>query len=384
MVHFLLAIIYAAFISLGLPDGLLGAAWPSIYPQLDVPVSYSGIIYLIICIGTVISSLYSDRLTRWLGTGLITAISVAMTAFALLGFSFANSFWVLCLWAIPYGLGAGSVDASLNNYVALHYESRHMSWLHGMWGIGASIGPYIISAVLAGGAHWSWGYWYVGLIQIAMAAVLFLTLPHWKKSAVLQTDNTPPKKLRQVLSLPGTKAILLAFFSYSALEQTICLWSASFLHLRWQMTPEEAAGLASMFYLGITLGRFLSGFATLKLNDTAMIRLGFAILCCGILLILLPLGGYFAVVGILLIGFGCAPIYPCIIHSTPIHFGPENSQAMVGMQMACAYSANCVIPPLFGLIAQHWSVSLFPVYLLVFLLLMATMHEVTCRKTAAA
>ena len=382
MFHVLLAIIYIAFISLGLPDGLLGAAWPTIYPDWGVPVSYSGIIFFIICLGTIVSSLQSDRLTRKLGAGLVTAISTGMTAIALLGFAFSNSFWMLCLWAIPYGLGAGSVDASLNNYVAIHYESRHMSWLHCMWGVGASIGPYIMSAVLTGGQHWGNGYLYVGLLQVVLAAGLFCTLPMWKKTAAEAATDAPPMKLRQVLALPGAKSIMLAFFCYCALEQTVCLWSASFLTLRWEMSAETAAGWASMFYLGITAGRFLSGFVTMKLNDTQMIRLGCGILAAGVVLVLLPLGQLFAVVGLMLIGLGCAPIYPCIIHSTPAHFGIENSQAMVGVQMASAYMGNCVMPPLFGLIAGNISISLFPAYLLAILLLMAWMHEVTCKKTA--
>ena len=382
MFHVLLAIIYIAFISLGLPDGLLGAAWPTIYPDWGVPVSYSGIIFFIICLGTIVSSLQSDRLTRKLGAGLVTAISTGMTAIALLGFAFSNSFWMLCLWAIPYGLGAGSVDASLNNYVAIHYESRHMSWLHCMWGVGASIGPYIMSAVLIGGQHWGNGYLYVGLLQVVLAAGLFCTLPMWKKTAAEAATDAPPMKLRQVLALPGAKSIMLAFFCYCALEQTVCLWSASFLTLRWEMSAETAAGWASMFYLGITAGRFLSGFVTMKLNDTQMIRLGCGILAAGVVLVLLPLGQLFAVVGLMLIGLGCAPIYPCIIHSTPAHFGIENSQAMVGVQMASAYMGNCVMPPLFGLIAGNISISLFPAYLLAILLLMAWMHEVTCKKTA--
>lgn len=379
MIHILLIVIYFSFISLGLPDGLLGAGWPSMYPQFDVPISWSGIIFFIICAGTVVSSLLSDRLTHRFGTGRITAFSVCMTAVALFGFSASSAFWQLCLWAIPYGLGAGSVDASLNNYVAVHYESRHMSWLHAMWGLGASIGPYIMSAVLTGGQIWNRGYFYVGLIQLVMTAVLICALPRWKQTAA-ESTSAPPRKLRQVIALPGAKPIMLAFFCYCALEQTVCLWSASYLHLHRSLSADAAAGWASLFYIGITAGRFLSGFVTLKLNDTQMIRLGCGILGTGILLVLLPLHYGFALVGIVLIGLGCAPIYPCIIHSTPAHFGIENSQAMVGVQMACAYLGNCIMPPLFGLLATHISISVFPVYLLVILVIMTAMHEQTCRK----
>lgn len=380
MVHLLLVIIYISFVSLGLPDGLLGAGWPTMYPQFDVPVSYSGIIFLIICLGTVVSSLQSDRVIRRLGTGKMTACSVGMTAAALFGFSFSNAFWQLCVWAIPYGLGAGGVDAALNNYVAVHYKSRHMSWLHGMWGLGASIGPYIMSAVLTGGQVWNKGYLYVGIIQMTLAAGLLLTLPLWKKPVQEQSVTTAPLKLPQIFAIPGAKEILIAFFCYCALEQTVCLWSASYLNLHLRIHPETAAAWSSLFYLGITSGRFISGFVTFKLNDTQMIRLGFAILALGVALVLLPLGIDFTLAGLVLIGLGCAPIYPCIIHSTPEHFGIENSQAMVGVQMASAYLGNCVMPPLFGLIANHVNIGLFPVYLLLILAVMVGMHEITCRK----
>jgi fucose permease len=222
----------------------------------------------------------------------------------------------------------------------------------------------------------------VGLIQIVLSAGLFFTLPLWKKPAAEIANDAPPMKLKQVLALPGAKSIMLAFFCYCALEQTVCLWSASFLTLRWEMSAEMAAGWASMFYLGITAGRFLSGFVTMKLNDTQMIRLGCGILGIGVIMVLLPLGQWFAVIGLMLVGLGCAPIYPCIIHSTPAHFGVENSQAMVGVQMASAYLGSCLMPPLFGLIAENISIALFPTYLLAIALLMAWMHEVTCKKAA--
>ena len=382
MIHLLLAIIYASFISLGLPDGLLGAGWPTMYPQFQVPVSYSGIIFLIICVGTVVSSLQSDRLTRRFGTGKVTAFSVGLTALALLGFSVSNAFWQVCLIAIPYGLGAGSVDASLNNYVALHYKSRHMSWLHCMWGVGASIGPYIMGAVLTGGQVWNRGYLYVGIIQLALSMGLFFTLPLWKKPATEQISAAAPLKLGQVLAIPGAKSIMTAFFCYCALEQTVCLWSASYLNLHLRIDPEIAASWSSLFYLGITAGRFISGFVTIKLHDNQMIYLGFGILALGVLLVLLPLGQIFALAGLLLIGLGCAPIYPCIIHSTPAHFGAENSQAMVGVQMASAYLGSCIMPPLFGLIANHLNIGLFPLYLLAILAIMVGMYRLSCNKTA--
>lgn len=373
MIQLLLAVIYLSFISLGLPDGLLGAAWPTMYRELEVPVSYAGIIATIICLGTVVSSLLSDRLTHKLGVGKITVISVTMTAAALLGFSFSNSFWMLCLCAVPYGLGAGSVDAALNNYVALHYSSRHMSWLHCMWGIGASVGPYMMGKLLTGGEHWSQGYLYIGIAQILLSAVLLLSLPFWKRSA--QVDNAKPLPLKKVLIIPGAKQVMLSFFCYSAVEQTAALWSASYLTLHVGFSPDLSATLGSLFFLGITVGRAISGFVTIKFNDTTMIRLGFGIIAIGIVLLLLPMSQIVSMIGLLMIGFGCAPIYPCMMHSTPAHFGAERSQALMGIQTASAYVGTALMPPLFGLIADHISIGLMSVYLLVMLTLMMTSHQ---------
>ena len=387
MVHLLLVIIYLAFISLGLPDALLGAAWPSMYPQFDVPVSYAGIISMIIALGTVVSSLQSDRLTKKLGTGKVTALSVLMTAMALFGFAASHSFGMLCLWAIPYGLGAGSVDASLNNYVALHYESRHMSWLHCMWGIGASAGPYIMGYALTAGWGWNSGYHIIAVLQIVLTAILLCSLPLWKQrpAEVLQDGKVQPAKalsIREVLQLAGAREILVCFFCYCALEQTTGLWASSYLTLHKGVSADTAASFASMFYLGITVGRALSGFLTMKLNDVQMIRLGEVIIGIGVLVMLLPFGQSLSLAGLILIGLGCAPVYPCVIHSTPAHFGADKSQAIIGIQMACAYVGTCLMPPVFGLIANHITVALLPVYLLIILVLMVIMHELLCKKTA--
>lgn len=387
MVHLLLAIIYLAFISLGLPDALLGAAWPSMYPQFDVPVSYAGIISMIIALGTVVSSLQSDRLTKKLGTGKVTALSVLMTAMALFGFATSHSFGMLCLWAIPYGLGAGSVDASLNNYVALHYESRHMSWLHCMWGVGASAGPYIMGYVLTAGWGWNSGYHIIAVLQIVLTAILLCSLPLWKQrpAEVLQdgkVQNVKALSIREVLQLAGAREILVCFFCYCALEQTTGLWASSYLTLHKGVSADTAASFASMFYLGITVGRALSGFLTMKLNDVQMIRLGEVIIGIGVLVMLLPFGQSLSLTGLILIGLGCAPVYPCVIHSTPAHFGADKSQAIIGIQMACAYVGTCLMPPVFGLIANHITVALLPVYLLIILVLMVIMHELLCKKTA--
>ena len=380
MFQLLLIIIYLSFISLGLPDSLLGSAWPTMYPQLEVPVSYAGIISMIIAVGTVVSSLQSDRLTRRFGTGKVTAFSVATTAAALLGFSVSSRFWQLCLCAIPYGLGAGSVDASLNNYVALHYKSKHMSWLHCMWGVGASAGPYIMGFVMTRGGSWNGGYRSIALIQIVLTAILFCSLPLWKGRPQVTDEaghevEAKPLSIKEVLKIRGVKEVLICFFCYCALEQTTGLWASSYLTLHKGVPAETAAGFASMFFLGITIGRALSGFLTMKLSDVQMIRLGQGLIGCGIVIILLPLSAAVSLVGFVVIGLGCAPVYPCIIHSTPAHFGADRSQAIIGIQMACAYVGTCLMPPLFGLLANHLGVALLPGYLIVILALMVTMHE---------
>lgn len=377
MLHLLLAVIYISFISLGLPDALLGSAWPSMYGEFHVPVSYAGVISMVIAVGTIISSLQSDRLTRKLGAGKVTAISVGMTAAAIFGFSVSHSFWMLCLWAVPYGLGAGSVDAALNNYVALHFASRHMSWLHCMWGVGASLGPYIMGYALTGGGGWNMGYRYIALLQIALTVVLFLSLPLWKSSTQDETETEagPALSLGQILHIPGAKSVMVTFFCYCALEQTTGLWASSYLVLQKGVPAETAASFASLFFIGITAGRALSGFLTMKLNDGQMVRLGQGIIAVGIIAFLLPLGEYTALTGLILIGLGCAPIYPSIIHATPDHFGADKSQAIIGVQMASAYVGTCLMPPLFGLIANHITVSLFPFYLFAILIVMVLMHE---------
>ena len=377
MVHLLLGVIYLSFVSLGLPDALLGAAWPIMYGQFGVPVSYAGVISMIIAAGTILSSLQSDRLTRKLGAGRVTAISVAMTAAAIFGFSLSRSFWTLCLWAVPYGLGAGSVDAALNNYVALHFASRHMSWLHCMWGVGASLGPYIIGYALTSGGDWNAGYRYIALLQAILTLVLFVSLPLWKTSSADSEDAAPPPVLTlgQILRIPGVKAVTVTFFCYCALEQTAGLWASSYLVLQKGVPADRAAGFAGLFYIGITVGRGISGFLTIKLRNAQMIRLGLGIIALGLAAFLLPLGESAALAGLILVGLGCAPVYPCIIHSTPAHFGAGRSQAIIGVQMASAYVGTCLMPPLFGLMANHITVALFPFYLLALLLLMAFTHE---------
>lgn len=392
MFQLLLAVIYLSFISLGLPDSLLGSAWPTIYPEFDVPISYAGIVSMIISAGTIISSLQSDRLTKKFGPGKVTAFSVLTTAIALFGFSTASSYWMLVVWAIPYGLGAGGVDASLNNYVALHYESKHMSWLHCMWGVGTSVSPYIMTYAIASAKDWHMGYRYISIIQIVLTVIIMFSLPLWKNadtessidsaSNIADTDNgganvadTKILSLKEILQIRGAKSIMLVMFGYCALETTAGLWASSFLVLHHGVDAETAASFASLFYIGITVGRGISGFITMKLSDNKMIRLGLSIIGVGIVLMVLPFGHWSALIGLIIVGLGCAPVYPCVIHSTPVNFGPEKSQAVVGVQMASAYVGSMCAPAVFGLIANHISIELFPFYLLLMMTLMFVMHS---------
>lgn len=384
MFSFLLAIIYLAFISLGLPDSLLGSGWPAMYDSLGVPISFAGIISMIIAGCTIISSLLSDRVTARFGAGGVTAVSVLMTAVALFGFSVSNSFWLLCLFAIPYGLGAGSVDAALNNYVALHYSSRHMSWLHCFWGVGVSLSPYIMGACLANGQGWQAGYRWVSIIQIVLTAFIFLSLPLWqKRNNESLNEKREPVGIKNALRIKGVPFVLLTFFGYCALETTAGLWASSYFVEFKGTTAETAARFASLFYLGITFGRFLSGFIADKLGDKTLIRIGIVVCTFGVILVMLPVKiNVFSLVGLLVIGLGCAPIYPSIIHATPNNFGAENSQAIIGIQMASAYCGSTFMPPLFGLLAELTTIALYPFYMLIFALLMFVMSEKLFKKVS--
>lgn len=378
----LLSLIYLAFISLGLPDSLLGAAWPTMQESYQVPISYMGIISMTISGGTICSSLLSERLTHRFGTKYVTVFSVFLTAVALFGFSLSGSFWLLCIWAVPYGLGAGAIDAALNNYVAIHYTSRHISWLHCFWGVGTIISPYIMSAALLH-STWENGYRTVSLIQFAIAIILLSTLSIWK---VNQKNNEEEDKhallgLKGALKIRGVPFILIGFLCYCAGESTSMLWASSYLTQARGISKEAAAAFAALFFIGITAGRFAAGFISEKIGDRKMIRLGTTIIILGILCISLPVKtDIAALAGLVVIGLGCAPVYPCIIHSTPSHFGSNNSQAIIGIQMASAYMGSTFIPPLFGLIANHISIKLFPVFLLLFFIMMILMIETTYKK----
>ena len=381
MFSFILAVIYICFISLGLPDSLLGSAWPTIYKDLDVPFSYAGIISALICMCTIVSSLLSDKLTKKFSSGTVTCVSIFLTSSALIGFSFSTQFWMLILFAIPYGLGAGGVDAALNNYVALNFESKHMSWLHAMWGVGATISPYIMGYALTNGTGWSQGYLIVSIIQFTICFFVFFTLSKWKTSKKEnQQEIKKSLKLIEVMKIPGAVSSVIMFFAYCALEQSAMLWASSYLVQNNNINEEVAAMLASMFAIGITLGRFINGFLTLKLSDKKLIKLGLFIIVIGVVLMFISIN-ITTIIGFILIGLGCAPIYPSIIRLTPKLFGEENSQAMIGVQMACAYLGVLLMPPLFGLLADVITISLLPFYLLLILILMIAMYYITNKKS---
>ena len=351
--------------------------------DIGAQISWAGGISMVIFAGTIVSALLSDRITKRFGAGKVTFVSVALTALALLGFSFAPNYLVLIFLAIPYGLGAGGVDAALNNYVALHYESRHMSWLHCMWGIGASAGPYVMGFALSCGFGWSAGYQYIAIVQVILTVILFASLPLWNnrkshkllKPIQISKEYSKTLSFSEVLRIPGAKNIFIMFFCYCAIEQTAGLWASSYMVLHGGVSRVVAAGWASLFYVGITAGRFISGFLTMRFNDETMIRLGQLVMILGVIVLLLPLPNHIALVaGFVIIGLGCAPIYPCIIHSTPHYFGADKSQAIVGVQMASAYIGSMLMPAIFGFIGQNVSMSLLPAYLIILLSAMAFMH----------
>ena len=404
MFGLLIAVIYLSFISLGLPDSLLGAAWPVMSVQFSAPLGYASIISIIIGVGTIISSLMSDRVTKRFGAGVVTAVSVAVTAAALFFFSVSTRFWMLVLAAIPYGLGAGGVDAALNNYVALHLKSRHMSWLHCMWGVGAAVSPYIMSYAISGGS-WSRGYMIVAAVQAAIAVLVFLSLPVWNKGRGRVAASLPDagdkctegdgaeekcaatvqktargSSFKEVLATKGAVACLLCFFCYCALEQTAMLWASSYMIAHNGFSEERAAMFASLFFIGITAGRGINGFLTFKFSDRTLIRCGYMLILAGVALVALPFGAA-AIAGFTVLGLGCAPVYPCIIHSTPTIFGADRSQQMIGFQMAFAYIGG-LASPLFGVLVDAVTPSVLPAYLAAFLALMIAMHEVMVKRTA--
>lgn len=381
MYSLLLVLIYIAFISLGLPDSLLGSGWTVMHAEMNVPISYMGIISMIISGGTIVSSLLSDKLTRKLSTKIVTVGSVFLTVIALFGFSFSTKFWMLIAFAIPYGLGAGAIDAALNNYVALHYSSKSMSWLHCFWGVGTIVSPFVMSYALTYSV-WNTGYRIVGFLQLGIALLLLLTLPVWKVNKDTSVSSGKSIGLIKALKIKGVPFLLVGFFAYCAAEATTMNWASTYFSTVKNMPAEQAARLASLFYIGITVGRFLCGFITDKLGDKKMIELGTGVLLCGVVLLFIPTE-YVIIsqIGFIIIGLGCAPVYPCIIHSTPSNFGEENSGAIIGIQMASAYVGSTFIPPLFGLLGGILGYKIMPIYILAFFVLMIVMVEMTFKIT---
>lgn len=386
MYSLLLALIYIAFISLGLPDSLLGASWPVMHESVGVSVAAMGIVTMVIAAGTVLSSLFSDLLTRRLGAGAVTVLSVFLTAAALFGFSFSTELWMLVLFAVPYGLGAGAIDAALNNYVSLHYSARHMSWLHCFWGVGTVISPLVMSWALSG-STWNNGYRAVGLIQLLIGMLLLVTLPMWRVNKKAEAD-LPPKSgvgLAGALRIRGVPTLLIGFFAYSAAEVTAMSWSATYLSEARGMGGELAAACASAVFIGMTVGRFIGGFVTERLGDRKMILLGAAFFAVGALFLFIPSeNAVLAVVGFSIIGFGYAPVYPCIIHSAKDCFGAENSGRIIGIQMASAYVGTTFMPPLYGLLGKIFGYGIMPIYLVLFMALSVFMCECAFRAVKRA
>jgi fucose permease len=381
----ILIIIYLSFIGLGLPDALLGAAWPSMYTSLNLPLSHAGYIAIIISAGSIISSICSTHIIARFGTGVVTAVSTLMTAVGLIGFSLSGSFGALCFCAIPAGLGAGAVDSALNNYTAIHYKAQHMSWLHCFWGIGASLGPIVMSAFLISKGSWAMGYRAIGLIQLSLAAILFLSLPLWKSKSIQEPPVAHQTiKFKQIFRIRGLKEVLIGFFCYVGIEAVASLWGASYLVIVKKISPETAAQWLALFYVGITFGRFVSGFITMALLNRQMVRLGQIGIAIGIIVLLLPLGHTALLAGFFIIGFGCAPIFPSLIHETPKSFGARYSQSIMGMQMASTYISATLFPPLFGQIATFTGFGIFPISLAIILIIniiaLETLNKIVDRR----
>lgn len=378
MLTVLLVIIYIAFISLGLPDAILGSAWTMIYEDLNVPISYAGLVTMIITGGTIISSFFSGKMIKKFGTWKVTTFSVFLTTMGLLGVYFAPSFIWICLLAVPLGLGAGAVDSALNNFVANHYEAKHMNWLHCFWGIGATSGPFIMSFYLLKENGWRSGYATIGIIQSILVVCLLLSLPLWRKfedSKEEEKKGSTSINVKTLLKLPGAKPTLIAFLCYCGIELTTGLWASSFLVFNSGLSAGLAAKWVSLYYLGITVGRFLAGFLSMKLNNKQMIRVGQLICLLGAVLLMIPFSNNFKLVGLILIGLGCAPIYPAMLHETPNKFGKDLSQEIMGIQMATAYVGSTIVPPLFGMLSKFSGFGILPGFLLIFIVVMLLSTE---------
>lgn len=381
---FLILIIYIAFISLGLPDAVLGAAWPIAQLELNAPVEAAGLLFGMVSVGTVSSSLVSGPLLKKFGTGKVTVVSVMLTAIGLLGFHYSASIYWMMFFTLPLGLGAGAVDAGLNDYVAINYKAHHMNWLHAFWGVGATIGPLILSQIIVRGLSWRMGYLVIAAFQFLLVLILLLTLPLWNKVAShagsaeelsQPVEAEQPSEKPSVFRIPGVKWALLTFVFYTGIEQTVNLWGSTFLVDAKGIDPATAAEWLSFYFLGITMGRILSGFVSFKLSNKQMLRSGQAIVLVGAVIMLLPLPNIFMLLGLVLIGLGCAPVYPSMLHETPVRFGEANSQYVMGLQLAAGNTGALLLPPLFGLVASHWSVSLLPIFLVVYAVILLSSTE---------
>lgn len=372
----LLLVIYLAFISLGLPDSMLGASWPVMRLDLNAPLGIAGLLSMTVTVGTIVSSLLSGVVVRRFGTGIVTLASCVMTASALIGFSYAPSVVWLIVCAIPLGLGGGAVDAALNHYVASRYKAHHMSWLHCFWGVGATAGPMIMGAFLSGNASWRDGYLAVAGIQFALVILLVFTLPLWRAragkegaSSDAELSETASRSGRDVASNPlqvkGVKLALASFLFYCGVEMTVGLWGSSYLVKERGLAADEAALWGSIYFAGITIGRLITGFITFKLSNRLLIRGGQILTLTGVLLLLLPLPTGCALAGLLIMGLGLAPIYPCMLHETPVRFGQEHAGKIMGYQMAVAYTGSTLLPPLLGLLAGFATIGIFPIYIAV-------------------
>ena len=396
---FLLVVIYVAFIGLGLPDTILGAAWPLMRQDLNTPISAAGILSIIVSIGTIISSLLTPKFLRILGTGKLVAYSIALTAIASIGYGFADSFNILCLWAIPMGIGAGAVDVAMNNFAAVYLESKHTNWLHASWGIGATLGPSLLSFSIMTSNGWRGAYEMVAILLAIIFTMILISLPLWKKQEAnggvsgatnLETathdskaNNSAQLSFREALRVPGMKLSFFTFFFYSALEISTSLWCGTYL-TACGFKPEVGAMVVSLMFASVMIGRIISGFFAIKFTDHRLIYAGIFIVAAGCLVLSLPLPLWMLPVCICLLGLGCAPVYPSLIHATPARFGEALSSRAISIQLAGSYVGSIIMPPAFGLVATKFSVHLWPISLSIFvgllLLCVLLLDFVTHRK----
>lgn len=368
MMTTLLIIIFITFIGVGLPDSVLGTAWPAIYREFNLPVSLAGYISATVSACTIISSLISSKVINKFGTGVVSAVSTLMTAAALLGFAFTDNAVFFFLLAIPLGLGAGSIDTALNNFVALHYSASKMNFLHCFYGIGVAASPYVMSLALGADDNWRKGYIIIGFIQFVIALIAVLSLPLWKKAKKKdESDNpTPPKTLTlsQLFKMPAVRMSCFAFFSYCAMELCAGSWSSTYFVNIKGLSSDKAAQIAMLFYIGLASGRFLSGIVAQKIGRWRIIRIATLILFGAIIMFILPLPVPVAAFALFFIGLGCGPVFPNLTHLTPENFGADISQSVIGVQQASSYTGIMLMPWLFGILAQTISSALFPFYLL--------------------